>query len=320
MNTAEDNVDEWKAMAASLAAAIDVEPSEENVERPQKLVKKSTLKWTDRRLHVFYCVVLRQVFEWCALSDFFLDDDLFFDYRGKKIFDVHNRPFTKPSKPFFMTIAVCKAWLREVQLRVRACPLRMNYDMRVLKCSGIMQEARVGLTIQGDSLVCPRLCRWGKQMLALYETKGGESAIQATHRGVELCFTREHAFLYEKMLNFCQSKALGKITGLDSMAEQPFVQFRKLQVIGNGVLDYYDMKRMQDFVRVRECEDGIVFYAPQAHMKSWSGLESRQVTCSLSNRIVELTNMDENKSTHAFYMANNKLDFLVGGYTSTLPF
>ena len=301
-------MDEWQAMAASLAAAIDVEPTEQRVERSSKAAKTSTLAWTQRRLHIFYCVVLRQVFEWCALSDFFLSDDFFYDYCGKKICDyaLTSGAFTKPSKPYSVPIAVCKCWLREVQRRVRAHPLRMDYDMRVLKHEGIMHGADIGgVNLAGDTVVFPSLCCWGRKMHAMYKQEGGESAVQAAHRGVELCLTRKHALLFEKMLNFRRSETLGKITGVGSVTDKCVIQFRELQVIGNGVLDYYALKDMQGTVRVQECEKGIVFYTPKQHMMSWQGLKCLQATSTMRNEIWDLSNTSEEESVQMFYNANN---------------
>lgn len=151
-------------------------------------VALTTAKW-QRLHHILFTVILPTVFEWCALSDFFLPDELFYKKksRGGRSEEVHS-----------VAREVCSEWFALVYRRVHAHPLRADYDVRLLDTDtgGIMVDSQ------------PMLHMWSTNIHLEYLEQGGESLTEAYERGVELVVTQTHMELYEKSGQFKRCEEL----------------------------------------------------------------------------------------------------------------
>lgn len=146
-----------------------------------KRVALTSAEW-QRFHHILFTVVLPTVFEWCALSDFFLPDDRFY----------------KKNSSFAVAREVCSKWFALVYRRVHAHPLRADYDVRLLNnnSGGIMVDSQ------------PMLHMWSTNIHLDYLEQGGESLTEAYERGVELVVTQAHMELYEKSGRFKRCEEL----------------------------------------------------------------------------------------------------------------
>ena len=145
--------------------------------------------------HIFFTLVLPTVFEWCALSDFFMPDELFHAYPEEKNGCVTTRG------PFSVAHAVCKDWFVVLYKRILAHRLRADYDMRVLRnnTGGILKDNHV--MVRG----------WSSEMHFWYSLDGGVPLDKAYNSGVELVMTMQHFKLYSKWKVFLQHRGLQRI-------------------------------------------------------------------------------------------------------------
>lgn len=163
-------------------------------------VSAEPLRWSDRRHHVFYTIVLPTVFEWCALSDFFMPDELFHAYPEK-----HDGRTTTRG-PFSVAHAVCKDWFVVLYKRIMAHLLRADYDLRVLRndTGGILKDNYV------------MMWGWDASLQQKYLEHGGAPLAKEYQRGVEVSLTVQHVLLFKKWHEFLNCRALHRL--FDSLA------------------------------------------------------------------------------------------------------
>lgn len=183
---------------------LDLEPMTEvdgkaRVKR-QKVVPANALSatppaMTERAHHIFFTVVLPVVFEWCALSDFFMPDELFHAYPEEKNGCVTTRG------PFSVAHAVCKEWFVVLYKRILAHCLRADYDMRLLR------NNTGGILKYNHAMV------WGLSPTSRqrYLAQGGTPLDKAYNSGVELILTTRHVNLFEKRKLFLKHRGLQRL-------------------------------------------------------------------------------------------------------------
>lgn len=180
------------------------------------------LQWTGQMHHIFFTVVLPTVFEWCALSDFFMPDELFHTYRQEANGSATTRG------PFSVAHAVCKDWFAALYMRVYAHPFRVDYDMRLLRSNtgGIMHNGQVMLRM------------WKTADQLQYLRHGGTPVSEAYKSGVELYYTTKHNLLYKKLFTFLRCQALQVISEPALLSLLPLedclptIQMRRVQIQG----------------------------------------------------------------------------------------
>jgi len=145
--------------------------------------------------HIFFTLVLPTVFEWCALSDFFMPDELFHAYPEEKNGCVTTRG------PFSVAHAVCKDWFVVLYKRILAHRLRADYDMRVLR------NNTGGMLKRGHVMVFA----WCHHTLERYLCYGGTPLHKAYNSGVELVMTMQHFKLYSRWKVFLTHRGLQRI-------------------------------------------------------------------------------------------------------------
>jgi hypothetical protein len=157
--------------------------------------------------------LLPTVFEWCALSDFFMPDALFHAYTEKK-----NGCVTTRGR-FSVAHAVCKDWFVVLYKRILAHCLRADYDMRVLRnnTGGILKDNHV--MVRG----------WRPDSKFGYLYHGGLPFHKAYNSGVELVMTMQHFKLYAKWKVFLKHRGLqrifnSKMSGYTGMRASTMVQ------------------------------------------------------------------------------------------------
>lgn len=153
------------------------------------------LRWTGQMHHIFFTLVLPTVFEWCALSDFFMPDELFHAYPEEKNGCVSTRG------PFSVAHAVCKDWFVVLYKRLLAHCLRADYDMRVLR------NNTGGMLKRGHVMVFD----WCHVTLERYLCYGGTQLHKAYISGVELVMTTQHIKLCAKWKLFLNHRGLHRL-------------------------------------------------------------------------------------------------------------
>lgn len=145
--------------------------------------------------HVFFTLVLPTVFEWCALSDFFMPDEMFHAYPKEENGSVVTRG------PFSVAHAVCKEWFAALYKRIVAHSLRADYDMRVLRNN------------TGGILKYKHAMVWGLTPTAQqrYLARGGTSLADAYDSGVELILTAQHVKLFARRKLFLKRRELQRL-------------------------------------------------------------------------------------------------------------
>ena len=153
------------------------------------------LQWTGRKHNIFFAVLLPTVFEWCALSDFFMPDALFHAYPEEK-----NGCVTTRGR-FSVAHAVCKDWFVVLYKRILAHCLRADYDMRVLR------NNTGGILKYNHAMV------WGLTPTSRqkYLTQGGTPLADAYNSGVELILTTQHVKLFAKLKLFLKRRGLQRL-------------------------------------------------------------------------------------------------------------
>ena len=192
-----------------------------------KRTRLPAVQWSDRMHHVFYTIVLPTVFEWCALSDFFMPDELFHAYAKEKNGCITTRG------PFSVAHAVCKDWFAALYKRIAAHHLRLNFDMRVLQndTGGILKDNHVMVR------------NWSTASLHNYLKKGGTPLADAYSSGVELIMTIEHLLLHEKKDSFLDTaiRILKPKNPTYDLIDN-YMELRRVQIINHCVsreLNYY---------------------------------------------------------------------------------
>jgi hypothetical protein len=155
----------------------------------------ATLRWSGRKHHVFYTIVLPTVFEWCALSDFFMPDEMFHAYPEE-----HNGRVTTRG-PFLVAHAVCKDWFVVLYKRIMAHRLRADYDVRVLR-------SNTGGIVKGNHVM---VWGWDAFLQQKYLERGGVPLAEEYQRGVELTLTVQHMLLFKKWHMFLHCRALHRL-------------------------------------------------------------------------------------------------------------
>ena len=209
---------------------LDLEPMSEADDRARaKRLKPGTTTlvtppaMTDQMLHVFFTVVLPTVFEWCALSDFFMPDEVFHDYLEESTVIIDGSYFlqTRKRAPFSVARAVCKDWFAVLYKRVYRHPMRMDYDVRLLRSNtgGIMHNGQVMLRM------------WTTTKQLEYLESGGTSVAEAYESGVELNCTHVHYSLIRKFEAFLGCEALRDLAKSTLPWYTPHVQLRRIQIV-----------------------------------------------------------------------------------------
>ena len=145
--------------------------------------------------HVFFTLGLPTGFEWCALSDFFMPDEMFHAYPKEENGSVVTRG------PFSVAHAVCKEWFAALYKRIVAHSLRADYDMRVLRNN------------TGGILKYKHAMVWGLTPTAQqrYLARGGTSLADAYDSGVELILTAQHVKLFARRKLFLKRRELQRL-------------------------------------------------------------------------------------------------------------
>lgn len=232
-------------------------------------VALTTAKW-QRIHHLLFTVVLPTVFEWCALSDFFLPDDWFY----KK-----NSRGERSGQAYSVAREVCSEWFALVYRRVHAHPLRADYDVRLLDndSGGIMVDSQ------------PMLHMWKTNAHLEYLEHGGESLAEAYERGVELVVTQTHMELYEKSGRFKRCEELFLLFENSRDYRTPLkkcrhtIRLRDVQIFGHS----WEAPRMT--------KDGTLSLLPSnfcAKMEGNVGLEASTIYVQPRRNVIEWHTVD----------------------------